>query len=186
MTRDDPGVTARLMLLDEPVGRHSPKQAAAASRPLVSRTVVERAVAHLSEREAVFARTDLLAAALAHHVGAAAVGDTERAVAAREKAGTLHAARLPGAEGLLTTDRAVADGRETIARMRAGERRGAAPMRARAVDKAPRNGPLTAGQKEAVKRILASKDRTVGVRGHAGTGKTTMLRRARALLEKKG
>ena len=172
MTRDDPGLTARLMLLDEPVGQNSPKHAAAASRRLVSRTAVERAVAHLSEREAVFARTDLLAAALARNPGAAAVGDIERAVTAREKSGTLHAARLTGAEGLLTTGRAVADERETIALMHAGERRGAAPMRARAVEKALRNGPLAAGQKEAVKLILASKDRTVGVQGHAGTGRT--------------
>jgi len=144
------------------------------------------AVAHLSEREAVFARTNLLAAALAHGPGAARIGDIEREVAAREKAGTLHAARLPGADGLLTTDRAVADERETIALMRAGERRGAAPMRARAVDKALRGGPLTEGQKAAVKLIVASRDRTVGVQGYAGTGKTTMLRRARTLVEKKG
>ena len=147
---------------------------------------VEWAVAHLSEREAVFARTDLLAAALAWNPGVAAIGDVERELAAREAAGTLHAARLPGAEGLLTTDRAVADERETVALMRAGEHRGAAPMRARAVDKALRGGPLTAGQKEAVKLILSSGDRTVGVQGYAGSGKTTMLRRARALMEKKG
>ena len=147
---------------------------------------VEWAVAHLSEREAVFARTDLFAAALAYFPGATAIGDVEREVADREKAGTLHAARLPGADGLLTTDRAVADERETVALMRQGERRGAAPMRARAVDKALRGGPLTHGQKEAVKLILASDDRTVGVQGYAGSGKTTMLRRARALLEKKG
>ena len=147
---------------------------------------VEWAVAHLSEREAVFARTDLLAAALAHNPGAAAVGDVEREVAAREQAGTLHTARLPGAEGLLTTDRAVADERETLALMEAGQSRGAAPMRARAVDKALRNGPLTHGQKEAVMLILSSKDRVIGVQGYAGTGKTTMLRRARALMEKKG
>ena len=107
-------------------------------------------------------------------------------MSARETAGTLHAARLPGAEGLLTTDRAVGDERETVALMRAGERRSAAPMRARAVDKALRNGPLTHGQKEAVKLILTSDDRTVGVQGYAGSGKTTMLRRARTLLEKKG
>ena len=59
-------------------------------------------------------------------------------------------------------------------------------MRARTVDKALRNGPLTHGQKAAVKLILAAEDRTVGVQGYAGTGKTTMLNRARALLEKKG
>ena len=159
---------------------------AAPGPPTLAGEALDWAVAHLSEREAVFARTDLLAAALAWNPGAVAVGDIEREVAAREAAGTLHAARLPGAEGLLTTDRAVADERETIALMQAGQRRGTAPMRARAVDKTLRGGPLTAGQKEAVKLILSSEDRTVGVQGYAGSGKTTMLRRARMLLEKKG
>ena len=107
-------------------------------------------------------------------------------LAARQTAGTLHPARLPGAEGLLTTDRAVADEKETLSLMAAGLGRGAAPMRARTVDKALRNGPLTHGQMAAVKLILAAEDRTVGVQGYAGTGKTTMLNRARALLEKKG
>ena len=147
---------------------------------------VDWAVAHLSEREAVFARTDLLAAALAFDPGGADIADVEREVAARETAGTLHPARLPGAEGLLTTARAIADEKETIGLMQAGQGRGAAPMRARAVDKALRNGPLTHGQKAAVKLILAAEDRTVGVQGYAGTGKTTMLNRARVLLEKKG
>ena len=167
-------------------GRDGGMSAGAAPEPPLAAEAVAWAVAHLSEREAVFARTGLLAAALAWNPGAVAVGDIEREVAARETAGTLHAARLPGAEGLLTTDRAVGDERETIALMRAGHRRGARPMRARAVDKALRGGPLTEGQKEAVKLILSSDDRTIGVQGYAGSGKTTMLRRARGLLEKKG
>ena len=100
---------------------------------------VDWAVAHLSEREAVFARTDLLAAALAWNPGATAVEGIERAVAAREAAGTLHAARLPGADGLLTTDRAVADERETIAPMRAGERP-AAPSRCAPAPSTRRSG----------------------------------------------
>ena len=144
------------------------------------------AVAHLSEREAVFSRTDLLAAALAWEPGSATIGEVEGAVARLEKAGTLHTASLPGAEDSLTTDKAVADEKETISLMRTGQGHGAAPMRGRAVDKALRNGPLTAGQKGAVRLILSDRDRVVGVQGYAGTGKTTMLNRARALLEKRG
>ena len=147
---------------------------------------VEWAVAHLSEREAVFSRTHLLAAALAWNPGEVTVGEAEAAAARLEKTGSLHAARLPGMDGLLTTDRAAGDEKETIALMEAGRERGAAPMRARAVDKALRKGPLTDGQKAAVKLILSSDDRTVGVQGYAGSGKTTMLSRARALLEKRG
>ncbi len=170
--REDGGVAAQ-------TGRDAAPDSPAAA-------AVSWAVAHLSEREAVFARTDLLTAALAWRPGAAAIGAIERDVAAREAAGTLLPARMPGMDGLLATDRAVADEREAIALMRAGAGRGAAPVRARAVDKALRNGPLTAGQKEAVKLILSERDRTVGVQGYAGTGKTAMLSRVRALLEKRG
>ena len=144
------------------------------------------AMAHLSEREAVFARTDLLAAALAHAPGAVAIGDVEREVAALEKAGTLHGVNMPGAEDSLATDRTVGEERETVALMQGGQGRGRAPMRGWQVQGHLNKGPLTAGQKDAVKLILSAKDRTVGVQGYAGTGKTTMLNRARTLAEKKG
>ena len=184
-------------LVDE--ARH--RQAAHIERPLASAdldrevepgmtTEADRAaawaVAHLSEREAVFSRTDLLTSALAWKPGAVSIGEAEAAVGRLEKAGTLLAADYPVPGDSLTTDRTVADERETIALMERGQGRGAAPMRGRAVDKALRNGPLTQGQKEAVKLILSEKDRVVGVQGFAGTGKTTMLKRARALLEKRG
>ena len=143
-------------------------------------------VAHLAEREAVFSRNALLAAALAWRPGAVSVAEAEAALGRLEAAGTLHAANLPARGESLTTDRALADERETIALMRGGQGRGAAPMRGRAVDKALRNGPLTPGQREAVKLVLAAKDRVVGVQGYAGTGKTAMLSRVRALAEKHG
>ncbi len=144
------------------------------------------AMAHLSEREAVFSRADLLAAALAHAPGAVAIGDVEREVGTLEKAGTLHAVDLPGAEDSLTTDRTAGEERETVALMRGGQARGRTPMRGWQVQAHLNKGPLTAGQKDAVKLILSAKDRTVGVQGYAGTGKTTMLNRARTLAEKKG
>ena len=151
-----------------------------------AREAVEWAVAHLAEREAVFSRAGLLTGALAWDPGAVSMTEAEREVARLEKAGTLHAADLPGAKDVLTTDRAVAAERETIALLEAGRGRGSPAMRARAVDKALRKGPLTGGQRDAVKLILSEYDRTVGVQGYAGTGKTTMLNRARALLEKRG
>ncbi len=144
------------------------------------------AMAHLSEREAVFARADLLAAALSYAPGTLTVGAVEREVAGLEKAGALHAVSLPGARDALATDRTVGEERETIALMRAGHGRGQAPMRRWAVREHLHKGPLTAGQKDAVALILSAKDRVVGVQGYAGTGKTTMLDRARTLAEKKG
>ncbi|MDE0359550.1 MAG: conjugative relaxase [Rhodospirillaceae bacterium] len=152
----------------------------------VGREAMAWAVAHLSEREAVFSRTDLLAAALAWKPGAVTVGEAQRALGEFVNEGSVHAANHPVPGESLTTDKAVADERETIALMTGGQGRGKAPMRARRVDKLLRNGPLTEGQKAAVKLILSEKDRVVGVQGYAGTGKTRMLNRARALLEKKG
>ena len=129
---------------------------------------------------------DLLAAALAHAPGAVAIGEAEREVAALEKAGALHAVSLPGAEDSLATDRTVGEERETVALMRSGQGQGRAPMRGWAVQGYLNKGPLTAGQKDAVKLILSAKDRVVGVQGYAGTGKTTMLDRARVLAEQEG
>ncbi len=73
------------------------------------------AVEHHSEREAVFAKTDLLAAALAWKPGSVTIGEAEAAVARLEKEGTLHACGLPQWGESLTTDKAVADEKETIA-----------------------------------------------------------------------
>ncbi|MCY4349724.1 MAG: relaxase domain-containing protein [Thiotrichales bacterium] len=143
-------------------------------------------VAHLAEREAVFSRNALLAAALAWRPGAVDMAEAEAALGRLEAAGTLHSAQLPAHGDALTTDRALADERETLALMHGGTGRGVAPMRGRAVDKALRNGPLTPGQCAAVRLILSAKDRVVGVQGYAGTGKTVMLSRVRALAAQRG
>ena len=144
------------------------------------------AVAHLSERDAVFRETDLIAAAMAYSPGAVSIEAVEREVAHLQREGRLHEAPgLAGGDGL-ATDRTVAEERETISLMRQGENRGRCPMRGWMVDRHLRKGPLTAGQKAAVNLILSSKDRAVGIQGYAGTGKTTMLKRTRALAKKKG
>ena len=144
------------------------------------------AMEHLSEREAVFARADLFAAALAHAPGRVTMAEAEREAAGLEEAGVLHAVSLPSAEDALTTDRTVGEEREAIALMRAGEGQGRAPMRGWAVQSRLHRGLLTSGQRDAVKLILSATDRVVGVQGYAGTGKTTMLDRVRTLAEKKG
>ena len=169
-------------------GRDSAPAAGLAAAPEegAAAKAVAWAMAHLSEREAVFARADLLAAALAHAPGGVAIGEAEREVAALEKAGALHAVSLPGAEDSLATEKTAGEERETVALMQSGRGAGRAAMRGWSVQGHLNKGPLTAGQTEAVKLILSAKDRVVGVQGYAGTGKTTMLSKARTLAEKKG
>ena len=144
----------------------------------------EWAVAHLAEREAVFPRADLLAAALAWQPGAVSVEAAEKALGDLEGQGRLHAAPALHAGDGMTTDKALADERETIGLMQGGQDRSPVVMRSWMASARLHKGPLTEGQKQAVKLILSSKDRVVGVQGYAGTGKTTMLNRARALAEK--
>ena len=172
--------------LDGPSRATGPENASESSPPSPAAEAVAWALAHLSEREAVFSRADLFAAALAYAPGAVAIEEAEREMAALENAGTLHAVDIPGAEDSLATERTIAEERETLALWRAGAGRGRTTMRSWQVQGHLSRGPLTAGQKDAVKLILSAKDRTVGVQGYAGTGKTTMLNRARALAEKKG
>ncbi len=172
--------------LDGPPQTPERELSSEAAPPSPAAEAVAWALAHLSEREAVFSRSDLFAAALAHAPGAITMTEAEREVAALENAGALHAVDLPGAEDSLSLDRSVAEERETVASMQAGLGRGRAVMRGWQVQGRLSRGPLTAGQKDAVKTILSAKDRTVGVQGYAGTGKTTMLNRARTLAEKKG
>ncbi|MCY4600824.1 MAG: relaxase domain-containing protein, partial [Acidobacteria bacterium] len=77
------------------------------------------AVAHLSEREAVFGHGDLLAATLGHDPGAVSVAAAERAIATLEHRGGLHAARGLDHGRHWTTDAALARESETIDLMRA-------------------------------------------------------------------
>ena len=144
------------------------------------------ATAHLSEREAVFARSDLLTAALAWKPGAVSVEGATKAIDALQREGRIHAAPGFHSGDGMTTDTTLANERETIGLMRNGQEKGQVLMRRRAVQQHLHKGPLTDGQKQAVTMILSSKDRVVGVQGYAGTGKTTMLNRARALSEKNG
>lgn len=90
-----------------------------------------------------------------------------------EKTETLHAANAPVLGDSLTADKASADEKETVALMERGRGASKPVMRSWAIEPMLHNGRLTEGRREAVKLILSSKDRMVGVQSYAGTGKTT-------------
>ena len=141
---------------------------------------------HLSERQTVFGHTDILAAVLGREPGKVTVGAAERAISTLEQDGDLHAAKGLGHGKHWTTDGAVARESETITLMQAGRGSGKTIMRGWIATTKLHRGRLNEGQKEAIRMILSSTDRVVGVQGYAGTGKTTMLDRLRALSESRG
>ena len=147
---------------------------------------VNWAVEHLSERQSVFSHADLLAAALSVEPGSATVQEAEWAVEVLDRDGKLHGAIGPEHGRHWATEAAVAREWETVERMREGKNAGERIMRRWMATAKLHRGRLNEGQKEAVKLVLSSTDRVVGVQGYAGTGKTTMLDRFRSLAESAG
>ena len=146
--------------------------------------ITVRAVEHLEERAAVFPATRLRALALSW--GVRDLGAVDAAVGRLLSDGRLIGASLPGADGAFTTDRTVAAERAVPARMREGRGSARPPVRAAVVEAHLAGTVLNAGQRDAVRTILLSRDRLVGVQGYAGTGKTAMLREAAALSRDRG
>ena len=115
----------------------------------------------------------------------------QSAIADLASDGTLHRAgiglpRVCGYAVGWATDAALARESGTIALMRAGQKKAPRMMRRWVAETRLHRGRLNEGQKEAVKIVLASKDRVVGVQGYADTGKTTMLKGFRSLAEYRG
>ena len=154
----------------------------AEARPVLPiHEAVWRAVEHLEERSSVFAAGDIAAHALGQAPGRYSVEEAEAAIEALRRDGHLVEATLRGADRAFVTDRALRAERGNIAWMKEGIGAGRPVADAAAVERELAAGALTEGQREAVRTILLARDRVVGVQGHAGTGKTAMLREAARL-----
>ena len=143
---------------------------------------VARAVAHVAERRTAIPEAEIRAVALGHAPGRYTLAEVDGAIARLVSGGELIEAERRGMDRAFVTDRAVKAERQVLASMRAGRSRGMALAGADAVEARLGASRLTRGQKEAVRAVLLSNDLTVGVQGHAGSGKTTMLREVKALL----
>ena len=165
----------------------APDRAAARGRSAPSRSlpsaleVVRRAVEHLEERRTVFSANDLRAFALAHAGGRHSLEALDGAISDLRRDGHLIEATARRADLAFVTDRARAAERGLIDRIREGVDSGSALASAAAVESGLAEADLNRGQREAARMLLLSTHRTVGVQGHAGSGKTTMLRAVAAL-----
>ena len=144
-----------------------------------------QAMRHLEERQSVFAAHQLEAVALAHSPGRHTLEEIRGAIARLVKDAHLVEAPLSRSDRSFVTDRALKAEREVIAAMKTGIGNAAALASDRTVAAHLAVAGLTEGQEEAVRTILLTPDRIVGVQGWAGTGKTTMLRHVRALAGKR-
>ena len=136
---------------------------------------VRRAVEHLEERRTVFTADMLRALVLAP--GRWTLPEIDAAIARLRREGHLVEATAARSDLAFVTDRAVKAERAVIAWMK---KESWAPalfeIDGDDVERHLAAGALNAGQNEAVATLLLSSNHLVGVQGHAGTGKTTMLR----------
>ena len=137
--------------------------------------IVWRGMEQLEERRSVFAARMLETLALGHSPGAFRLPALRAAVRGLVRDGHLVAAKKRR-DPSFATDRILRGERDVVARMRAGIGDGAPTVAEGAVDEGLAASVLTEGQKHAVRHILCSHDRILGVQGYAGTGKTAMLR----------
>ena len=152
-----------------------------ARAPPSALSVVRRAVEHLEERRTVFSANDLRAWALAHGGGRHPLEVLDAGIAQLRRDGHLIEVTARRADLAFVTDRALNAERDILAGMRAGLDHGQSLAPKAAVEARLEQAGLNQGQRDAARTILLSPHRTVGVQGHAGSGKTTMLRAVRDL-----
>ena len=143
--------------------------------------IVSRSAEHLAERASVFREADLCTLALAHSPGLHTHAGYRTALDGMKRDGHLVDAVRGGLGPCLVTSRALRAEREIVERMRAARETGRPLADSRRVEAALGRGPLTQGQREAVRAILLGEGRIAGVQGYAGTGKTAMLSAVREL-----
>ena len=143
---------------------------------------VARAVAHVGERRTAIPEAEVRAVALGHAPGRYTLAEVDAAIARLVRDGELIEVERRGMDRAFVTDRAVKAERRVLTSMRAGRGKGMALAGADAVEARLEPSRLTQGQREAVRTVLLSNDLVIGVQGHAGSGKTTMLREVKELL----
>ena len=143
---------------------------------------VAQAVAHVAERRTAIPEAEIRAVALGHAPGRYTLSEIDAAIDRLVRGGELIEVERRGMDRAFVTRWAVRAERRVLAAMRAGRGTGMALAEGETVEKRLGETRLTEGQREAVRTVLLSDDLVVGVQGHAGSGKTTMLREAKALL----
>ena len=143
---------------------------------------VAQAVAHVAERRTAIPEAEIRAVALGHAPGRYALSQIDAAIDRLVKGGELIEVERRGMDRAFVTQWAVRAERRVLAAMRAGRGKGMTLADGETVEKLLAETNLTEGQREAVRTVVLSDDLVIGVQGHAGSGKTTMLREARALL----
>lgn len=153
------------------------------------------AIKHLAEREACFPNTKLKEGALDYILGKAPPEAIDAVIKKLSQEGKLIAANVGANSTYWTTPEAIALEKATIQVMKDGQKivtpiltpeKITPLLESAAIQNLLAEKVLTPGQRAAITMTLTSHDRVVGVQGDPGTGKTTMFKVVKALVEEQG
>ena len=142
---------------------------------------VSYAIGHMAERQTVFTKEEILKNAVIQGMGNVSPGKVEAHINKLIEKKVLFTATD---NKLLTTKEAYAREKHIIEMVASGKEQTKSVCNEKDL-RALQKTELNKGQKDAVRLILGSKDRVVGIQGYAGTGKTFMINAAKDLAEKK-
>ena len=146
---------------------------------ITDKAAVDYALAHSFERQSVMTEREVKAAALRHGVGSVTVEGVRHEMAR----GNVVTRKL-GGRAYITTRQVLAEEKKMIEWVKIG-RGSFCPLGKRSFAFDP-GGRLNDEQKAAVMHVLQSRDQMIGVRGGAGTGKTTLMTEAVRGIEEGG
>jgi len=154
---------------------------ALAARAGGAREAVAFAVAHATERQSVVSEAQLVRAALEH-----GTGRTDLAAIRGEIAQQVGRADLIQSGERYTTPEAQQREREMLGVEVRGRGAVTPILGTPEAERALASTSLNAGQRDAAALVVTTDSRIAAIQGAAGTGKTTMLREAKALAEAQG
>lgn len=143
---------------------------------------VSLAIAHLAERRSVFSKDELLLAALRFGLGTARAEDIAEAMQQLLVSGKL----VAGSDGHFTTPGALKLETGMLEQAHMGRKKSAPILQPLELERKLGGASLTQGQASAIHTVITTVDRLVAVQGAAGSGKTTMMKKARELAEYAG
>lgn len=156
----------------------------------VEERAVEYAIKHLSERASVWDEKELIKVATSYSIGRTTATKILEQIREYKKENKLLENRLESHRDIpqktLTTKEALSQELQTIKYMQEGKGKLDPITSTRKINEYTQNTELNKGQVDAIKAILTTKDRVVGVQGYAGTGKTYMMWHAKEIARQNG
>ena len=151
------------------------------------RTPSQQAIAYglsiVASREAAFPYQSLIEKALSYSVAQIRHTDIKKELAQAIRAGELQARQTSTGEILLATQEAIALENTIIEQIKTGKNAVTPFMGPTTIAQKLAHTTLTPGQKNACVLLASTSDRFVMVQGYAGTGKSTLLKTLKGVLE---